>query len=59
MTTQTLERCFNERIDKVMGNIVDTVEDGISNAILTQVLILKLQGLIQQLGKKMRPLDET
>ena len=32
---KTLERCFNERIDREMGNIVDTVEDRIQNAILT------------------------
>ena len=31
---KTLERCFNERIDREMGNIVDTVEDRIQNAIL-------------------------
>ena len=34
---QTLERCFNERIDWEMGNIVDTVEDKIQNANLTAV----------------------
>ena len=28
-----------------MGNIVDTVEDSIHNAILTQFIILILQGL--------------
>ena len=27
MNVKTLERCFNERIDKEMNNIVDTVED--------------------------------
>ena len=32
---KTLERCFNERIDREMSNIVDTVEDRIQNAILT------------------------
>ena len=35
MTVKTLERCFNERIDREMNNIVDTVEDRIQNAILT------------------------
>ena len=32
-----LERCFNERIDREMSNIVDTVEDKIQNAILTAI----------------------
>ena len=35
MNVKTLERCFNERIDREMSNIVDTVEDRIQNAILT------------------------
>ena len=35
MSVKTLERCFNERIDREMSNIVDTVEDRIQNAILT------------------------
>ena len=35
MNVETLERCFKERIDRQMSNIVDTVEDGIRNAILT------------------------
>ena len=35
MSMTTLERCFNEKIDREMNNIVDTVEDGIQNAILT------------------------
>ena len=34
---KTLERCFNERNDKEMSNIVDTVEDRIQNAILTAI----------------------
>ena len=29
MSVKTLERCFNERIDREMSNIVDTVEDRI------------------------------
>ena len=36
-TMKTLERCFNERIDREMSNIVDTVEDRIQNAILTAI----------------------
>ena len=32
---KTLERCFNERIDREMSNIIDTVEDRMQNAILT------------------------
>ena len=35
MNVKTLERRFNERIDREMSNIVDTVEDRIQNAILT------------------------
>ena len=37
MSVKTLERCFNERIDREMSNIVDTVEDRIQNAILTVI----------------------
>ena len=37
MRVKTLERCFNERIDREMSNIVDTVEDRIQNAILTAI----------------------
>ena len=37
VNVKTLERCFNEGIDKEMSNIVDTVEDRIQNAILTGI----------------------
>ena len=37
MNVKTLERCFNERVDREMNNIVDTVEDRIHNAILTAI----------------------
>ena len=37
MNVKVLERCFNERIDKEMSNIVDTFENRIPNAILTAV----------------------
>ena len=37
VNVKTLERCFNERIDRGMSNIVDTVEDRIQNAILTAI----------------------
>ena len=37
MSVKTLERCFNERIDREMNNFVDTVEDRIQNAILTAI----------------------
>ena len=37
MNVKTLERRFNERIDREMSNIVDTVEDRIQNAILTAI----------------------
>ena len=45
VNVKTLERCFNERIDREMSNIVDTVEDRIQNAILpllTTLLLLRL-----------------
>ena len=34
---KSLEKCFNERFDRKMGNIIDTVEDRIQNAILTAI----------------------
>ena len=34
---KTLERCFNERIDREMSNIIDTVEDRLQNAIFTAI----------------------
>ena len=37
MSVKTLERCFNERIDREKSNIVDTVEDRIQNANLTAI----------------------
>ena len=37
LTVKTLERCFNERIDREMNNIVDTVDYRIQNAILTAI----------------------
>ena len=37
MSLKTLKKCFNERIDREMSNIVDTVEDRIQNAILTAI----------------------
>ena len=37
MNVKTLDRCFNERIDREMNNIVDTVEDRIQNATLTAI----------------------
>ena len=37
MNVKTLERCFNERIDRKMSNIIDKVEDRIQNAILTAI----------------------
>ena len=37
VNVQTSDRCFNERIDWEMVNIVDTVEDRIQNAILTAI----------------------
>ena len=37
VNVKTFERCFNEKIDREMRNIVDTVEDRIHNAILTAI----------------------
>ena len=37
MKVKTLERCFMERIDREMDNIVNTVENRIQNAILTAI----------------------
>ena len=37
MNVKTLERCFDEKIDREMNNIVDTVGDRIQNAILTTI----------------------
>ena len=37
LNVKTLERCFSERIDREMSNIVDTVEDRIQNAVLTAI----------------------
>ena len=37
ISVETLERCFNESIDREMSNIIDTVEDRIQNAILTAI----------------------
>ena len=37
MNVKSLERCFNENIDREMSNIVDTVEDRIQNAFLTAI----------------------
>ena len=37
MSVKTLERCFKERNDREMSNIVDIVEDRIQNAVLTAI----------------------
>ena len=37
MNVKTLEKCFNERIDREMSNIVNTVEDRIQNTILIAI----------------------
>ena len=37
MSVKTLKRCFNERIDREMSKIADTVEDRIQNAILAAI----------------------
>ena len=53
MNVKTLERCFNERIDREMSNIVDTVEDRIQNAILTaidNIVALKIELAIRSIN---------
>ena len=37
VNVKTLRRCFNERLDREMSIIVDTVEDRIQNEILTTI----------------------
>ena len=37
VNVKTWERCFNERIDREMSNIVDTVEARIQNGVLTAI----------------------
>ena len=37
VNVKTLERSFNEKIDREMSNFADTVEDRIQNAILTAI----------------------
>ena len=37
MKAKTLERCYNERIDREMSIFVDTVKDRIQKAILTAI----------------------
>ena len=37
VNVKTFERCFNERIDREMSNIVDTVEDRFHNSILAAI----------------------
>ena len=37
VNVKTLERCFNEKVNRQMGNIVDIVEDRIQNTFLTAI----------------------
>ena len=53
MNVKTLESCFNERIDREMNIIVDTVEDRIQNAILAaidNIVALKIELAIRSLN---------
>ena len=46
VNVKTLERCFNERFDREMSNIVDTIEDRIRHAFLTAfdgIVALKIE----------------
>ena len=54
---KTLEKCFNERIDREMSNITDTVEDRIQNAILTaidEIVAPKIELAIRSLNASSR-----
>ena len=53
---QTLESSFNERINREMGNIVDTVEDTIQNAILTAIGCKLTPKVALAVRSKKRPL---
>ena len=53
-----LETCFNERTDMEKGNIVDTVEGKIQNAILTAIDSIFVPKIELALGQWTRPLDE-
>ena len=37
ISAQTLEKCFHEKLDREMDNIVDTVEDRVQSAILAAI----------------------
>ena len=37
MSVKTLEKCFNEKIDREMSNIVDTIGGRIQNAIVSAI----------------------
>ena len=37
---QKLERCSNEKVDREMGNIVNTVKDRIQNAMFTAIDVI-------------------
>ena len=53
VNVKTLERCFNERIDREMSNIVNTVEYKIHNAILTaidNIVALKIESAIRSIN---------
>ena len=39
MNVRTLKRCFNERTDREIGNIFDTVEDRIQNGRVVDIII--------------------
>ena len=54
---KTLERCFNERIDREMSNFVDTVEDRIQNAISTAIDNIVAPKIELAIRSKMHLLD--
>ena len=53
VNVKSLERCFNDRIDSEMSNVVDTVEDRIQNAILTaidNIIVPKIELVVRSIN---------
>ena len=57
MNVKFLERCFKEKIAKKMSNNVDTVENGIQNAILTAIDTIVAPKIELAIRSKMHLLD--
>ena len=58
VNVRTLERRLKEKVDREMGNTVDTVEDEIQNALLTaidSIIIPKIELAIGSINASSRP----